>query len=292
MRKVHFLKGLPASGKSTWAKEMVAAHPGMYKRVNKDDLRAMLDASHWSRANEKFVMQVRDNIILQALEDGKHVIVDDTNFHSDHFDTVKRIVTVYNRAYNKSVLVEVKEFDLPLEECIKRDLLRPNSVGEKVIRDMHDQFVKTPEASFVAEQDRSLPLCVIVDLDGTLALHAGRRGPFDYDKVIGDEVNKPVADVLSLYWPNAAIIVLSGREALAREGSEKWLKANNILYQEMHMRAIGDFRKDSIVKRELYEKHIKGKYFVELVLDDRDQVVDLWRKDLGLPCFQVNYGNF
>ncbi|MGH7203736.1 MAG: AAA family ATPase, partial [Candidatus Levyibacteriota bacterium] len=53
-----------------------------------------------------------------------------------------------------------------------------------------------------------------------------------------------------------------------------------------------DFRKDAVVKKELYETHISGKYEVLFVLDDRDQVVEMWRKDLGLPCFQVDYGNF
>jgi len=53
--KVLILKGLPASGKSTYAKELVAK--GNWKRINKDDLRAMLDCSKWSKANEKFVLQ-------------------------------------------------------------------------------------------------------------------------------------------------------------------------------------------------------------------------------------------
>lgn len=51
------------------------------------------------------------------------------------------------------------------------------------------------------------------------------------------------------------------------------------------MRQSKDFRKDSVIKSEIYEAEIKGKYFVEFVLDDRDQVVDLWRKELKLPCF-------
>ena len=57
------------------------------------------------------------------------------------------------------------------------------------------------------------------------------------------------------------------------------------------MRAAGDNRKDAIVKRELYQRAVAGVYSIAFVLDDRNQVVDMWRKDLGLPCFQVNYGN-
>ena len=58
------------------------------------------------------------------------------------------------------------------------------------------------------------------------------------------------------------------------------------------MRDGADLRKDSIVKREFYDNEIRDQYFVEFVLDDRNQVVDMWRKDLGLTCLQVNYGDF
>jgi hypothetical protein len=58
------------------------------------------------------------------------------------------------------------------------------------------------------------------------------------------------------------------------------------------MRAEKDNRKDSIIKRELFDKHIRDKYHVDFVLDDRDQVVRMWRRELGLTCLQVNYGNF
>ncbi len=51
-------------------------------------------------------------------------------------------------------------------------------------------------------------------------------------------------------------------------------------------------RKNAIIKKELFEQQIAEKYFIELVLDDRDQVVDMWRLELGLPCLQVNYGDF
>lgn len=46
------------------------------------------------------------------------------------------------------------------------------------------------------------------------------------------------------------------------------------------------------MKRELYETFVEGKYNVRLVLDDRNQVVDMWRDELGLTCFQVAPGDF
>ena len=57
------------------------------------------------------------------------------------------------------------------------------------------------------------------------------------------------------------------------------------------MRTLGDMRKDSIVKQELYEQNILGKFNVSFILDDRQQVVDMWRS-LGLTVFQVAEGDF
>lgn len=62
-------------------------------------------------------------------------------------------------------------------------------------------------------------------------------------------------------------------------------------WYELHMREEGDMRQDSVVKEEIYRKEIEPRFNVHLVLDDRNQVVDMWRK-LGLPCWQVAEGNF
>jgi hypothetical protein len=84
---------------------------------------------------------------------------------------------------------------------------------------------------------------------------------------------------------------MSGRDGSCRDITIKWLEDNNIKYDSLLMRAESDFRKDSIVKKELFDNHIKNKYFIEYVLDDRNQVVDMWR-DMGLKCLQVQEGNF
>lgn len=143
---VYFLKGLPASGKSSFSRrKMHEDHVRgiRTKRVNKDDLRAMLDNSVWSAGNESFVLRVRDEIIWLALLDGCDVIVDDTNFAPKHRNDVKRLIKVFNDtiAEDKVQFVE-KFFDVPLEECIYRDSQRENPVGEGVIRGMYNKYLK------------------------------------------------------------------------------------------------------------------------------------------------------
>lgn len=290
MRKVIIMRGIPGSGKSTWAKKLVDEQPNVYKRINRDDLRMMLDNGHTSDGNEKFIKKVRDMLIMKALEEGKHVIVDDTNLSSTNETRIRQLVQEYNKAFNQQVQVEIKEMETSLEECIERDAKRPKPVGDKVIKQMHHQFYhKDPE---YAVQDKQLPKAIICDLDGTLAQLNGRN-PFDAAHCDRDLLNEPVASVVRTYLEKGyELLLLSGRQDAHREPTERWLKQHGIEYSALLMRATKDQRKDSIIKKEIFDKHIAGKYFIEFVLDDRDQVVDMWRRELGLACFQVYYGNF
>jgi hypothetical protein len=143
--------------------------------------------------------------------------------------------------------------------------------------------------------DRALPRAIICDLDGTLAL-IGHRSPYDTAKALDDALNEPVANVIEVYAHqdkfDIRLILVSGREDRHRRTTEDWLEKHDIThYEALYMRPSGDRRKDFVVKHEIYERHIKGKYDVLFVLDDRDQVVKMWR-ELGLTCFQVEYGNF
>lgn len=145
MADVIMTKGLPASGKSTWARSQVDANPGQYKRVNKDDLRAMLDNSQWSKKNERFVLHVRDTVIRAALERNYNVIVDDTNLAPKHETHIRRMVEAINAETGSHHQVVIKDFtDVPLETCVSRDAARTDPVGERVIRGMYNQFLKPP----------------------------------------------------------------------------------------------------------------------------------------------------
>jgi uncharacterized HAD superfamily protein len=133
---------------------------------------------------------------------------------------------------------------------------------------------------------------IICDIDGTLA-DLGKRSPFDYENVDRDEVKHAVAEAVRVFH-NAGykIILFSGREDVAMKKTKAWLAVNEIPYDALYMRKANDYRKDAIIKLELYEAYVKDKYDILMVLDDRDQVVRMWREELGLPCFQVDYGNF
>lgn len=149
---------------------------------------------------------------------------------------------------------------------------------------------------------------IICDLDGTLAdcthrLHlvqkqdgTGLKKKPDWDAfyagVRGDRVNAPVMAVVGAMLDTGDVIFCTGRPERCREDTEWWLRRLGLTQHDytLLMRADGDYRADYIVKQELLDKYI-DKDRVLFVLDDRQQVVDMWRRN-GLPCFQVAPGNF
>ena len=283
MKRVILTKGLPGSGKTHYAKERLREAPGKYKRINKDDLRAMLDDGKWSKHNEQYIIAARDALILAALQAGYSIIVDDTNLSAKHEAHIRELV-------KSQAVVEIEDFtDVPLDVCIERDRKRANYVGEQVIRRMYRDFL-APKRPII-EHNSLLHNAILSDLDGTLALLNGRN-PYDASECEKDIVNKPVADIIARYsQAGITIILLSGRSEIHRPQTLQWLAKNGIEYDALFMRDEGDNRKDAIIKRELYEGYIQRDYNVLFVLDDRQQVVDLWRS-IGLTCLQVDYGDF
>src|SRR4030042_4130896 len=144
MSKVIILKGLPASGKTTYANEVLDKNFGSYKRVSKDFLRGMLDNGQFSKEAELFIQRARNLLILAALSsgEGKNVIIDDTNLNPKHEEEIRELVE--GRAE-----VEIKYFDIDLDMCIQRNKERnmklysyPNPVTEKVIRESYERWIK------------------------------------------------------------------------------------------------------------------------------------------------------
>jgi predicted kinase len=290
-QKIVMLKGLPASGKTTFAKKLIEDQG--FKRINKDDLRAMIDFSKWSKQNEKMIVRVRDQLITMYLDEGYSVVIDDTNFNPIHHVTFKNIAEHYNIPFEV-----IDDFlEVPVQECIERDLKRGDkSVGRKVIEGMYWKYVqKMPEPILYNE---SLFDCIICDVDGTLAIKHLGRSPYEGLKAYLDPPRKEIFNLVKkLIDDNTKLIIFSGRENIKEPNSSKtvlditydWLNENgfqNIPF-ELHLRKNGDHRKDYIVKKEMYEEFIKDRYNVLYVIDDRPQVIREWKK-MGLTVLDVN----
>ena len=132
---------------------------------------------------------------------------------------------------------------------------------------------------------------VLVDVDGTVAIR-GKRGPYEWDRVGEDEPNFPIIQMVrALQAAGSEIVFISGRSAICRNETSNWLLKNVLRPHQLIMRESNDFRPDVITKRELVERNFPDLTKILLVIDDRTQVVKMWRHDLGLTCVQVNDGN-
>lgn len=296
--KAILTKGIIASGKSFWSTEFLKQNKN-YKRVNRDYIRHCLSAYQFNDENEKLVQKIWEKIVKEILESGYNLIVDEQNLN---FKTREN-----NIAYIKSIIpdieIEIKNFPVELEEAIKRDKFRDFSIGEKVIRQTWNRYknelieMLEEEKYKKIEYDENLQNCIIVDCDGTLSIR-GSRSPYDFSKVKEDKVNIPIKSLVNFLSSNSFnggkslyVFIFSGRDDICINSTEEWLKENQIYYDFIHMRKTGDKRSDEIVKQELYEKYVKGKYNVFYVIDDRKRVIDMWRK-LGLTTLDVAGNQF
>lgn len=139
---------------------------------------------------------------------------------------------------------------------------------------------------------------IIVDVDGTVADMSNNRTAYEWDKVHLDIPRMEIINLVKMFHPTHHIIVVSGRDDICQEATIEWLKRFNVINDDLphgwsiFMRPHKNYEKDALIKKGIYNEYIAQSYKVDYVFDDRNQVVDMWRNDLGLTCLQVNYGNF
>lgn len=304
--------GLPASGKTTWAKKIRQERPNTIL-VSRDALREEFfgEFTTYSQEQERLITSVVEKAVDKALESGGDVIVHDMN--------LKKAYRKRWASYAVKHGAEFKYIDLtyvPLEDCLARNLRRfdfgaGRFVPEDVIIDNHKRYIsnkqaiETPESLVEALKDTvqghepyqwtpGLLDAVIVDIDGTVALHEGVRNPYDTTRYHLDKPNIPVINAIhdECYANGKRILFVSGRDAKFRKVTEDWLYDNvRVSIEGLFMRPEGDTRRDDIVKLELFDNHIRGEYNISRVYDDRNRVVKAWRS-IGLTVFQVAEGDF
>lgn len=306
MSKLIITRGLPGSGKSTFARAWVSEDPARRAEVNRDQIRRMLHDGIYLAGRdgtEPAVTAVRDAAIAALLRRGLDVVCSDTNLPQRVARDLRHLADSANADF------EVQDFtNIPADVCIERDQERgAEAVGAEVIMGMHSRYLAgasyplphpqratkdgPPVVPYVPKPDT--PSAVLVDVDGTMAL-MGDRSPYDWHRVGEDKPNAKVVDLVRWLYARSdlQVIFLSGRDGSCEDETVDWLMGQGGFEGALlFMRAEGDTRKDSVVKLELFDEHIRDNYSVEFVLDDRDQVVSMWRS-LGLACFQVADGDF
>lgn len=283
--------GVSCSGKTTWAEARLAQFPNTIVAC-RDDIRWQLMEqrglipcwANWKWKDEKIVSKLQDEMIEIAASNGKDVVIADTNLNAD------RRAQMVQRLQDRGFDVTVKVFDeVTLEEALRRDAARAHGVGAHVIHAQWVQFIEQYGKDRYEPDPQGIE-AVIIDIDGTAAIMHD-RSPYDWSKVRGDKVNRLVQMMLrGFHESGMRLIFVSGRDGVCAEETHDWIREELIpgVPFLLHMRGQGDQRKDTIVKREIFDMFIRDTYDVIGVLDDRPSVARMWR-DLGLNV--VQFGN-
>jgi len=295
MTLLTIMRGLPASGKTTYSSNLDAV------RVSRDDIRQTVQPGIFilDEVQERVVTKVEEQTVRLWLKAGRDVVVDDMNLRSKY---VKRWISI---AYQCGAEYDVVDLtNQPLNDCLERNETRGFKVPAELITGLHERYIKgqpyplpytealgSQREPYVRPEDGVRAF--LIDIDGTLANHEGIRNPYDTTRYSLDTVHEHVRTLIYAlvgrgYYP----IFCSGRSDEFRAVTASWIhRATNLYDFGLVMRPKDDHREDSEVKYDLFDEHIRLVYDVLLVLDDRDRVVDMWR-DIGLPCLQVAPGDF
>lgn len=281
------LKGLPGSGKSTKAKEIIGQ--GNWVRLNKDLLRKMLHFDKFTNINEKLTIDTEKHLARYFIGINVNVLVDDTNF-GRYEDAWSGLCKELGCKFEKI------EIETDIEECVKRDSTRDEDerVGKEVILNMAMRNgIYRPEKGFC--------LC---DLDGTVAdithrLQYAKGEAKDWKKFFSlihedrprEEVIRKLID---FSVSGLEVVFVSARPEDYKKETIDWLEKNVVPrlpngYLTLIMRRSGDKRPDTEVKKEVLDTYFREKDLVKVVIDDRPSVIRMWREN-GLEVVDVGQG--
>ena len=283
-KKIIVLQGPPASGKSTWARETAKAGTP-YVIVNRDSIRNAR-GEYWIPDQEDYISDIEEYGVRSAINRNLIPIIDATNLNPN---TIRKWE---NLAKELDCEIEYKQFYIPFKEALERDANREQSVGKKVLRKFYERYFYEQYAKEIGYDSRLIrdanekPDCIVIDLDGTVALHRNRL-PFDWDKLGTDFFDPRMHHIImTCVKSGVKLIFLTGRPESVRLATENWISNNLQTDYELIMRPVNDYRSGEIVKKELWEKYVEPYYNTICVFEDSNKCVNMWR-ELGLLTCQV-----
>ena len=296
-KKLILTRGIQGSGKTTWARQWVEEDPEHRIRINNDDIRNML-GKYWVTSRENLVSSIKKNMAEEAINRGYNIVVDNMNLNAKEILFWKDMVKMANMdpdGYKYEI--EFKDFFIPLEECIRRDAMRPNPIGEKVIRETwkrYKHFIQTTEVEKYVDNLRKYtgkPKCIVIDMDSTMCFNTTKRpwfGEGAAEGMINDVPNTGMCDIVRQLQEQYLVVVATGRDTTQEEVTKQWLAKQGINVDEFYFRTNKDYRKGVVVKKEQIEA-ILEKYDIVAIFDDCEPIVNMYR-EMGLTVLQPNKG--
>ena len=296
-KKLILTRGIQGSGKTTWARQWIAEDPKNRVRINNDDIRNML-GNYWVVEREPLVSEMKQYLTQAAMDRGYDIVIDNMNLNPKEVKFWEKVVELNNEdpdGYKYEI--EFKDFFIPLEECIRRDAMRPNPIGEKVIRETwkrYKHFIQTSEVEKYVDNLRKYtgkPKCIVIDMDSTMCFNTTKRpwfGEGAAEGMINDVPNTGMCDIVRQLQEQYLVVVATGRDTTQAEVTKEWLSRQGINVDEFYFRTNKDFRKGVVVKKEQIEA-ILEKYDIVAIFDDCEPIVDMYR-EMGLTVLQPNKG--
>ena len=282
--KLIMMRGLPSSGKSTRAREIIEESGGGWVRINGDLLRQMLHFDKFSPMNEKTTQDTMKLLARTYLSDNLNVIIDNTNLGPKHEARWKGIAKECGASFSLCDLSYVDMY-----ACLNRNRERDNKVPDHVIINMALQYKLVDLGSVV-----------VCDLDGTLCDTTWRqhfvrkpKGEKDWDSffagIFEDPIRQDIYDMVRRFtYDGYTIVFVSGRSEKYREVTLNWMANHGINCPILLMRAENDRREDTVVKLDIMNTFLVKEDIVA-VLDDRPSVIRMWREQ-GLNVIDVGTG--
>ena len=305
IKKLILTRGIQGSGKSTWARKWVEEDPEHRIRINNDDIRNMLGV-YWVTSREGLVSDIKKRAAQYAMYRNYDIVVDNMNLNPKEVKFWEDLVWAHNETVgNNSELkdkydsyeIEFKDFFIPLEECIRRDAMRSNPIGEKTIRETwrrYKHFIQTSEVErYVNNLKRyeGKPKCIVIDMDSTVCFNMSKRpwfGEGAAEGMVDDVPNTGVCDIIRQLQEQYLIVVATGRDTSQEEVTKQWLARQGINVDEYFFRTNGDYRKGVEIKKEEITA-ILAKYDIVAIFEDCEPIVQMYR-DMGLTVLQPNKG--
>lgn len=307
-KKLVLLVGPPGSGKSTLALEMTQNYhcPENTARINQDSQGKdghkeyfntamsagasliVIDRMNFNKEQrERYLKPAREagyETKIIVLQTARHLCFTRMGSREDH-PTIKDL-----KSASSAMNTFMKQYERPTkDEADELEFILCNTNSS----DQRDLV-------------QSKSSCIVVDLDGTLCnvdhrLHHVKRTEDKkpdwksfFKEIPNDSVNEWCSEIIRMMgtgYETYKIVYASGRPVSYRKETEEWLKKHDLLIGPVFMRERNDFRADTLAKEAILDFCIEPSYNIKFILDDRDQVVRMWRKR-GFTCLQVAEGDF
>lgn len=129
---IKILTGIPGCGKSTWSYNYIENNPNT-KRINRDDLRKMLDDNKSTDGNENFIKLVKLELIRMSLEHDRHIVLDDTHCHNEYLISLIESIRTMAKDLDKNIEIDLVDFNISMKTAIKRNKKRKEKINNKII---------------------------------------------------------------------------------------------------------------------------------------------------------------